>query len=343
MKSSICTSWKRCWKPWIHKKSPSSEGDFALGSTISFQVPAGVNSNIVKGMLDGIRVVFFNTADGTVYGVARATSATTTEAADGTITWVGKLELCSYAVNAETGYVSVGNALESPVLCGLNQNQPQRVSAMVSLDGNDITNADILAEGNLSGTLNLQFSSSAELVPMENSALKTMESYDVTIGGTKVDTVEQGGTYTYTIDAATKEVVQSVEVLMGNAAVSNAYDEETGVITVPNASGDITITITKQKVHVQFTPGNFAYEYATGAEDPTKGTEVPFKLLNIPEGYKVASVTYTPIDAEGNDGTPVPLTPVAENEYKISAQQTMVDCRIDVTLEATDQTPAQGG
>jgi len=57
---------------------------------------------------------------------------------------------------------------------------------MVSLDGNDITNADILAEGNLTGTLNLQFSSSATLVPMENSDLKTMESYDVTVNGTKV-------------------------------------------------------------------------------------------------------------------------------------------------------------
>lgn len=217
-----------------------AEATMGNGSTISFQVPAGVNDGIVKGMLDGIRVVFYNTVDGTVYGVAKATSATA-ETTDLGTTWVGSLELCDYTVSGE-GLVTVNEANGSATLCALNQNQPQRVSVMVSLDGNDITNADILAEGNLTGTLNLQFASSATLVPMENSDLKTMESYDVTVNGTKVGTVEQNGTFTYKLD---KDAVESVTVTMGegDTAVTDAYNDETGVVTVPNATGAVKITV----------------------------------------------------------------------------------------------------
>lgn len=216
------------------------EATMGAGSTISFQVPEGVNDGIVKGMLDGIRVVFFNTVDGTVYGVAKATSATA-ETNDLGTTWTGKLQLCNYAVSG-TGLVTVNEALESAVLCDLNQNQPQRVSVMVSLDGNDITNADILAEGNITGTLNLQFASSATLVPMENTDLKTMESYDVKLGGTKIGTVEQNGNFTYKLDPAK---VESVIVTMGegNTAVNDAYDAATGVITITNATGEVNISV----------------------------------------------------------------------------------------------------
>ena len=59
------------------------------------------------------------------------------------------------------------------VLTELPQNEPTRVSAMVYMDGTNIDNSAVSAMGE-SGTLslNLQFSSTADLVPMENSALK---------------------------------------------------------------------------------------------------------------------------------------------------------------------------
>ena len=241
------------------------EATMGAGSTISFQVPTGVNDGIVKGMLDGIRVVFFNTVDGTVYGVAKATSATA-ETNDLGTTWTGKLQLCDYDV--DEGLVTVNEALESAVLCDLNQNQPQRVSVMVSLDGNDITNADILAEGNLTGTLNLQFASSANLVPMVNTDLKTMESYDVKLGGTKIGTVEQNGNFTYKLDPAK---VQSVAVTMGegNTAVNDAYNAETGVITITNATGEVNITV------VQKVPATTATPESSNGEATTEPTTAP--------------------------------------------------------------------
>lgn len=61
-----------------------------------------------------------------------------------------------------------GNALTS-----LPQNQAKKVSMLVYLDGNNIDNAAVNAVGS-SGSLdlNVQFASDANLVPMENSALK---------------------------------------------------------------------------------------------------------------------------------------------------------------------------
>lgn len=80
-------------------------------------------------------------------------------------------------LGAETG-TRVVNGISytestNDVLTALPQNEPTKVSAMVYMDGTNIDNSAVSAMGE-SGTLslNLQFSSTADLVPMENSALK---------------------------------------------------------------------------------------------------------------------------------------------------------------------------
>ena len=69
----------------------------------------------------------------------------------------------------ETTYTETADG----VLTELAQNSPQKVSALVYMDGEGIDNSAVAALGN-SGTLdfNFQFASDADLVPMENSALK---------------------------------------------------------------------------------------------------------------------------------------------------------------------------
>ena len=59
------------------------------------------------------------------------------------------------------------------VIMPLTQNQAQAVSVLVYLDGNKITNASVAATGtsSMTGTMNLQFASSANLVPMEYADL----------------------------------------------------------------------------------------------------------------------------------------------------------------------------
>lgn len=65
------------------------------------------------------------------------------------------------------------------VIMPLTQNQAHKISVLVYMDGENIDNAAV-GYGESSGTLNmnLQFSSTADLIPMENSALRTMEKQD---------------------------------------------------------------------------------------------------------------------------------------------------------------------
>ncbi len=64
---------------------------------------------------------------------------------------------------------------EEAKIVDLQQGQAHKVSTLVYLDGNIVDNSMVPAEGNLTGTMNLQFSSSADLVPMENGTLHTPE------------------------------------------------------------------------------------------------------------------------------------------------------------------------
>lgn len=62
------------------------------------------------------------------------------------------------------------------VITSLNQNEAKHVSALVYLDGENIENSDVAATvaQSMTGTVNFQFASSAELVPMEYGELHTM-------------------------------------------------------------------------------------------------------------------------------------------------------------------------
>ncbi|MBQ3531603.1 MAG: hypothetical protein IJA05_06770 [Oscillospiraceae bacterium] len=100
------------------------------------------------------------------------------------------------ALEGETATHKVSNATGSSerlleddeaVITALGQNIPQQVSVLVYLDGEKITNADVAATASTSvtGSLNLQFSSSANLVPMNYTDLMAQSG--------STDTPAQGG------------------------------------------------------------------------------------------------------------------------------------------------------
>lgn len=80
------------------------------------------------------------------------------------------------ALPAVSSVAASNAALTDPDdICALTQNVVQKVSVLVYMDGDYIDNSDVpnySTSGSL--TLNLQFSSSAVLVPMQNTALKQM-------------------------------------------------------------------------------------------------------------------------------------------------------------------------
>lgn len=233
-------------------ENPATAGK---GSVFTFETTDPTRVDEIQRLLRSIHVVFFGTDDGTVYGVAGVT-AVNSALANGTYTITGTLELCNY-YPADNGRVTVSNdAKASNALCALGQNTVEAVSAMVYLDGNNVTNADVLNDTNVTGALNLQFASSVDLVPMENTALRTEGTevkYDVTLNvgaaqlEKKEDFVTQGANYSVDLDEVSGvdvTKIASVSVTMGGQTVADAWNETEHTITITNVTGDIVVTVT---------------------------------------------------------------------------------------------------
>ncbi len=158
------------------------------GAAFTFTGVANTELSSVMGMLEALRVVFFDPTasnNNTIYGIAKVTNISSTVAENGTNTVTGSLQLCNYKV--EEGVVVVGDAKsddngattsydDGAVICDLIQNTAKAVSALVYLDGAHVTNADVLYNKNIVGALNLQFASSVVLQPMHDSELYNGET-----------------------------------------------------------------------------------------------------------------------------------------------------------------------
>ena len=136
------------------------------GSNITFTVNAEYNEAKIKGLANGIRVVFFDNA-GEILGVA------TLDVDNGTVAggaYKMKLRLVEYSINSD-GVITVGAAKADAKLCALTANVKKGISALVYLDGDVIDNSHAGTNNGLDATVNLQFASSVELKPMENADL----------------------------------------------------------------------------------------------------------------------------------------------------------------------------
>ena len=73
-----------------------------------------------------------------------------------------------------TGGITIGDKRGEAVITGLTPDVVQKVTAIVYLDGSVVTNATVAANAaqSMAGKLNLQFSSDADLMPADNTALK---------------------------------------------------------------------------------------------------------------------------------------------------------------------------
>jgi hypothetical protein len=130
---------------------------------------------------------------------------------------------------------------DKAAITALTQNTAKKVSALVYLDGENIDNTAVVnAATSGSLNLNLQFSSSADLVPMSNTALKTLTTATIT----GPDSLTTSGSASYTVEASGK-TVSKVEWSSDNTNVANvAADNTTGTTTVTagTTTGDATIT-----------------------------------------------------------------------------------------------------
>lgn len=115
----------------------------------------------VKDLMSNIRIVFFNTDS---------------EAGSYTIIKEAELDVANATMNGTEVEARVklkDDTTGSNIITELEQNVTTHISVLVYLDGTTITNADVAATATTSlvGSLNLQFASDANLVPMENGNL----------------------------------------------------------------------------------------------------------------------------------------------------------------------------
>ena len=136
------------------------------GSNMTFTLTAEYDEAKVAGLANGIRVVFFDNA-GNILGVA------TLDTNGATVTGGAAkmdLQLMNYEI-AGNGQITLNGVKADNKLCSMTANHKVGVSALVYLDGDVIDNSHAGTFESLQATLNLQFSSSAELNPMENADL----------------------------------------------------------------------------------------------------------------------------------------------------------------------------
>lgn len=145
----------------IYSDSTNSE-IMGNGSSMTFtSQDTNFGADKVSALMNHLRIVFFETSTGTILGEARLDTANG-EPSESTVT--APLKMWN---SGESAFAS------SAAITALNQNEAKAVSVLVYLDGESITNADVAnAYASMTGTMNLQFSSDADLVPMEYSDLK---------------------------------------------------------------------------------------------------------------------------------------------------------------------------
>jgi hypothetical protein len=164
------------------------------GSYMEFTKNSGLNDTQFAALIDAIRVVFVDGSNN-ILAVAVPDVGTISSA-----TVKAPLKLVNYGVvfdsenTANNGMIKIGAELDEPgaetptakfktgdaerVIMNLNQNEATKLTALVYLDGDVVDNSMVSAidAQSMTGSLNLQFASSAQLKPMEYTPLMSSDS-----------------------------------------------------------------------------------------------------------------------------------------------------------------------
>lgn len=153
------------------------------------------------------------------------------------------LFLYEYEVDEESGIISLGKKKDDKSeITALTQNVASKITVIVYLDG-DIVDNTMVANANTSmtGSLNLQFSSSATLAPMENTGMRDGGSTGETVVYNQSVLANAGETYEY--NGYTGTVNEGYTIYKGSNNVVYFSNDGTNYtkLTINNVSTPITI------------------------------------------------------------------------------------------------------
>lgn len=126
--------------------------------------------NQMLKLMDSVRVAFVDNTN-TIMAVAKLNTVNRTTK-DGLVK--APLYLYEFSISEEDGSIVMGERLKNEnTIVALQQNVAKAVTAIVWLDGDIVDNTMVSAKASasLNGVLNLQFASSADLLPAENGEL----------------------------------------------------------------------------------------------------------------------------------------------------------------------------
>lgn len=148
------------------------------GSTMEFTVAGDMTKEQIRGLLQGLYIVFMNSDTGAIYKVAALDPASiTVNWAAMPVTATGTLALYEPDFGAD-GTLSLGGKVGDSVITALAEDTELDMTAVVYLSGDAVDSTVFSATQGLSlnGGVNLQFASSVTLTPMD---------YDFTAAETK--------------------------------------------------------------------------------------------------------------------------------------------------------------
>lgn len=199
------------------------------GSYMQFTTanPNVFSTDEVRALMSAIRVVFLapNETGSEVLGIARLNITTGTDA-NGVPTYTGgsliaangtvlsdtatdaqkkaatgvkaELLMCEYTVD-ENGILTAGAVkADETAIATLEQNKAKKITVVVYVDGDIVDNTMVAnASTSMSGKLNLQFSSSADLTPMANARMQAGGENQQGVTATYTQVAQAGDTYTF--------------------------------------------------------------------------------------------------------------------------------------------------
>ena len=195
------------------------------GGGATFTVTDGTD---VAKLAKALRVVFINTADNTILGVA---GIDTTDVTNGN---TYGLHMYNYTVDEDVGTVTLGEKKADDTITTLTKDTAKAISTLVYVDGGAVD----YAMDKVTGSLNLQFCTDANLQPMVYTNYATA---GLTFEGEVTQaTVGQTGT-----------IARPTTIKVGNTALTDAEKDKvtwksskTDVATVNETTGVVTVVAT---------------------------------------------------------------------------------------------------
>lgn len=277
----------RVWEGSQHSLLTVSSTTQGSGSCYVFYADTPVDQQRSLELLKSMKVAFVD-SDGTLLSTAYMDTERHYASAGKVIV---PLVLSSESINIGTD----ANGEITYAITALEQNVPRRITAIVYLDGTNLTNDNVLASADIEGQMNIQFGSSVALIPLNNEKLYNSELYarveSITPSTFNYDTLSDGEKMTSTVKV--RVTGTQPQTMMANfiRRINDTQGSPEQTFTLTDADGDGVW----EGNYTFLYPGNYILRSVTidGADRDLKideGAAYPTVVVN---GFSINSVSYS--------------------------------------------------